>query len=267
MFYAVVRGRKSGVYNSWSECENNVKGFKGAHFQKFKTEADAIDFVKNAGSSKPSKVATQSKISKFFKITPSSNKKNTPRLIVDKIPVAKNQNKTSGISKRNKPSAIKYDVAYDYYVYTDGACSHNGRKNAKAGIGIYFGDNDTRNISERVIGRQTNNTAELTAIIKTYDIIKTDLKNGKKVCIASDSQYSIWCATTYGKRMAKDNWRKDIPNKKLVQEIYELYGNNPNVSFRHVRAHTSNTDIHSIGNDHADRLANEAIGLSNCPYQ
>jgi DNA-binding transcriptional regulator GbsR (MarR family) len=32
----------------------------------------------------------------------------------------------------------------DYYVYTDGACSKNGKLNAKAGIGIYFGENDKR---------------------------------------------------------------------------------------------------------------------------
>ena len=45
-------------------------------------------------------------------------------------------------------------------VFTDGACSNNGRKNAKAGIGVYFGENDERNISKRITGKQTNNTAE-----------------------------------------------------------------------------------------------------------
>jgi hypothetical protein len=34
----------------------------------------------------------------------------------------------------------------------------------------------------------------------------------------------------------------------------------------HIKAHTANQDIHSIGNDHADRLANMAIGVSGCPY-
>ena len=67
--------------------------------------------------------------------------------------------------------------------------------------------------------------------------------------------------------MTKKKKKKDIPNKGLVKKIYELYGNNRNIMFKHVRAHTGNTDIHSIGNDHADRLANKAIGLTNCPYQ
>uniref|UniRef100_A0A6C0B3V2 Ribonuclease H n=1 Tax=viral metagenome TaxID=1070528 RepID=A0A6C0B3V2_9ZZZZ len=248
MFYAVVKGRKPGIYNSWSECENQVSGFRGSQFQKFKTKEAAENCMLNS-SGRPTKVTKQSKISNFFKVIPSSN----PKITIS--------------SKISKVSHTKGAFIPDYYVYTDGACSHNGRKNAKAGIGIYFADNDIRNKFERVIGRQTNNTAELTAIIKTYNLIKTDLDLGKKVCIASDSQYSIRCATAYGKKMAKNNWKKDIPNKGLVKKIYELYGNNRNIMFKHVRAHTGNTDIHSIGNDHADRLANKAIGLTNCPYQ
>jgi hypothetical protein len=31
-------------------------------------------------------------------------------------------------------------------------------------------------------------------------------------------------------------------------------------------AHTEKKDIHSIGNDGADKLANAAIGLTQCPY-
>ena len=48
--------------------------------------------------------------------------------------------------------------------------------NSKAGIGIYFGENDSRNVSEQLNGNQTNNTAELFAILKTYSLIKKDLK-------------------------------------------------------------------------------------------
>ena len=49
----------------------------------------------------------------------------------------------------------------DIIVYTDGACIHNGKKNALAGIGVYFGENDFRNTSSRISGKQSNNTAEL----------------------------------------------------------------------------------------------------------
>ena len=256
MFYAVGKGKIPGVYKSWNECLAQVKGFKGGAFRKFKIKAAAEDFVRQHNPRNKSGLTNQSKISNFFKIIPNSEKKPIHHKV--------SKNKIEKMAKIDKPSGV---FIPDYYVYTDGACSNNGRKNAKAGLGIYFGENDSRNKSARVHHwRQTNNTAELLAIIKTYKIIKPDLDLGKKVCIASDSQYSINCATKYGEKMAKNNWIKDIPNKKLVKKIYELYGTNKDVIFKHVRAHTQNTDVHSIGNDNADRLANEAIGLTNCPY-
>ena len=30
-------------------------------------------------------------------------------------------------------------------VFTDGSCKNNGKKNARAGIGVYFSENDPRN--------------------------------------------------------------------------------------------------------------------------
>ena len=51
-------------------------------------------------------------------------------------------------------------------VYTDGACVNNGKPDARAGYGIYFGLDDERNTSERYSGPQTNNVAELLAIIR-----------------------------------------------------------------------------------------------------
>lgn len=154
----------------------------------------------------------------------------------------------------------------DYYVYTDGSCSNNGKENALAGIGIYFGENDIRNISQQVVGKQTNNTAELGAILHLYNIIENDILTGKKIGIVSDSEYAIKCVTSYGKRCEEGGWKKDIPNKDMIKNTYELYKDKSNVTFLHIKAHTGNTDIHSIGNDGADKLANKAIGLDVCPY-
>ena len=154
----------------------------------------------------------------------------------------------------------------NYYVYTDGACSNNGRENAIAGIGIFLGQDDPRNVSELVEGKQSNNTAELTAIIKTWPIIKKDVLDGKKITIVSDSIYAIRCVSSYGEKCAQSFWKKDIPNKELVKIAYEIYKDNKNVEFMHIKAHTDNQDVHSIGNDGADRLANKAIGLDSCPY-
>jgi ribonuclease HI len=150
------------------------------------------------------------------------------------------------------------DFHPDYYVYTDGSCSKNGTRDAIAGIGIYFGQNDPRNVSTPLVGKQTNNAAELTAIIRAIGLIRKDLEMGKRVCIATDSEYSIKCATSYGEKCSRNTWKIDIPNKVLVQELYESYNRLPNCKLVYVKAHTNESDIHSIGNREADRLACEA---------
>ena len=80
-------------------------------------------------------------------------------------------------------------------VYTDGACSNNGKPDARAGFGIWFGDGDKRNTSEAFTGSQTNNRAELLAIIKALTILREDIEEGRPIMIYSDSSYSIRCCT------------------------------------------------------------------------
>ena len=144
----------------------------------------------------------------------------------------------------------------DYYIYTDGSCINNGKSNALAGIGIFFGINDIRNISQKIEGKQTNNTAELIAIIKVYSIIKNDIISGKKITIVSDSKYAIHCVSTFRK-----DWNINIPNKELVKIAYNMYKDNPNIQFIYIKAHTNNNDIHSFGNQNADKLAKMALNL------
>ena len=149
----------------------------------------------------------------------------------------------------------------DYYVYTDGSCINNGKINPIAGIGIYFNENDNRNVSSLITheDKLTNNIAELMALIKCYEIVKHELDIGKKICIFTDSQYSIKCATFYGEKNEQLDWKKDIPNKNLVKELYNIYKNNNNLLIEHVKAHTNKNDHHSIGNKNADKLAYKAI--------
>lgn len=48
------------------------------------------------------------------------------------------------------------DNCENVVVYTNGACFNNGRSNARTGYGVYFGPNNTLNISETLEGQQTN---------------------------------------------------------------------------------------------------------------
>ena len=50
-FYAVRQGRVPGVYTTWADCEKQVKGFGGAIYKSFPTEAEARAFVDDSGLS------------------------------------------------------------------------------------------------------------------------------------------------------------------------------------------------------------------------
>jgi ribonuclease HI len=135
------------------------------------------------------------------------------------------------------------DETFDYCVYTDGSC-----KSTNGGYGIYFGKDDSRNVSCRLNGI-TNNIAELTAVIECMKLLGPE-----KIGIYTDSQYAILCCTSYGEKCSKKKW-PDIPNLELVKEGYTLLQDRKNITLVHVTAHTLKCDVHSIGNREADLLA------------
>jgi ribonuclease HI len=239
LYYAVSNGREKGIFNSWDLCSKSVIGYKNSKFKKFKNYNEAVEFI---------------------------NINKTPYNIIE------NTLNTNVLTKRViKCHKIDYNYCIheydenmkiiDYFVYTDGSCLNNGANNSKSGIGIFFGNDDIRNVSKKLLGKQTNNIAELIAIIDTYDIIKDDIDNNLNIMIVTDSKYSILCITSYGNRCELNNWDLQIPNKYLVKKVYDLYKNIPNVHFKHISAHTNNNDIHSIGNRNADILANNGCKI------
>ena len=147
-------------------------------------------------------------------------------------------------------------------VFTDGACINNGKPDAKAGLGVYFGENDKRNVSKRITGKQTNNTAELSGVIEVFTILKDEITEGKQIKIYTDSSYVIKCCGNYGEKCEKKEWKNKkgyIPNHELVKSIYELFKQNKCVTIEHIKAHTGKQDYLSKGNEGADLLANKSV--------
>lgn len=48
--YAVKKGKRPGVYNTWAECQEQTKGFSGAVFKSFTSLTDANEFIKEGPS-------------------------------------------------------------------------------------------------------------------------------------------------------------------------------------------------------------------------
>ncbi|EON61779.1 hypothetical protein W97_00995 [Coniosporium apollinis CBS 100218] len=105
-------------------------------------------------------------------------------------------------------------------IYTDGSSLGNGKNGAIAGVGVFFGPGDKRNVSEPLPGsRQTNQRAELTAIARALDI--TPLT--RPVTIYSDSKYAIQCVTEWFVNWRRNGWinssRKPVENKDLIEPL------------------------------------------------
>ncbi|RUS91353.1 hypothetical protein EGW08_000870 [Elysia chlorotica] len=56
-FYAVKHGKVPGVYNTWPECESQVKGFPKPVFKKFPSLLEAQNFVADEGRASTTKLS------------------------------------------------------------------------------------------------------------------------------------------------------------------------------------------------------------------
>lgn len=65
-FYAVRKGRQTGVFTTWAECQAQIVSFKGADYISAETEADAWKYV-NEGV-KPTNTSSSSKKKKFYAV-------------------------------------------------------------------------------------------------------------------------------------------------------------------------------------------------------
>ena len=41
-YYTVWKGKEPGVYETWKECENQIKGFENAKYKSFDTQQEAV---------------------------------------------------------------------------------------------------------------------------------------------------------------------------------------------------------------------------------
>jgi ribonuclease HI len=143
-------------------------------------------------------------------------------------------------------------------VYTDGACKANGSKAAdSAGVGVYWGHGDPRNVARLVRGTPTNNVAELEAVEDAVDTIVGDRHlASSKVVIVTDSKYSIDVLRTWYDGFVRRGWKtvggETVANQDLIRRIHAKLL--PTTVFAHIRGHRDH-----LGNIAADALAVAAV--------
>ncbi|KAI1418150.1 RnaseH-domain-containing protein [Hypoxylon sp. FL1857] len=191
-YYAVAIGREPGVYTDWDTASLAIKGWKGPKYKRFDTREDAIEYIRMHGNEAAQKVLSEEGVE----------------------PAAKKPKKSSA-----GETLVVEDEPDVQHVYTDGSSLSNGRAGAIAGVGVWFGHGDRRNVSERLQGDiQTNQRAELTAILRALQKVPV----GEKIRIFSDSKYSISCVTEWYVNWQKNGWKTQsgpVKNKDLIEAI------------------------------------------------
>ncbi|XP_060090364.1 ribonuclease H1-like [Heteronotia binoei] len=141
-------------------------------------------------------------------------------------------------------------------VYTDGCCSNNGRRDARAGTGVYWGPDHPLNVSERLPGRQTNQRAEINAATRAVQQARS--QNITKLNIHTDSKFTIDGMTKWVPNWERNGWKtstgKDVVNKEDFQRLTNL-SEGMDIKWTHVPGHAG-----CKGNEAADRLAREGAG-------
>lgn len=287
-FYAVQVGRNPGVYTDWPSASAQLVGVKRPKHRKFSNRAEAEAFVAEGkkGAASAAAVAAAQHVDKRLKLVNGAaapaglifngNLKDAqgnvydpgtgpipsdaedgfdPNLKLDEYGnlVYKTQAEKTSRKIIPKPHAPPGMLT----IYTDGSSLRNGAAGARAGVGVYFGPGDSKNVSEALPGtRQTNQRAELTAILRALDLAPRH----RDVTIYTDSRYSIDCVTNWYKNWRKNGWitatKKPVENRDLVQDvrskIEEREGLGRGTYFAWVKGHSGEK-----GNVEADRLAVE----------
>ncbi len=111
------------------------------------------------------------------------------------------------------------------------------------------------NLAEPLTGpRQTNNRAELTAILRALELAPRQ----QEVCIHTDSEYSIKCLTVWCQNWRRNGWvgsnGRAVENRDLIEAILTRIDERKSLgaatNFRWIRGHANDP-----GNTEADRLA------------
>ncbi|KIV92585.1 hypothetical protein, variant 2 [Exophiala mesophila] len=285
-FYAVQNGLVPGVYTAWHEAQAQIRGVRKPKHKKFNTRAEAEAFV--AAGQKTNGFGDAQNASPGEEIRRLIVRNSAPGLHmngtyspIDKdgtpyeigrgpLPAGAEDgfdpniklsadgtivNRTEEEKERTKIVPKDRDPPGMLRIYTDGSSLKNGQVGARAGVGVYFGPQDPKNVSEALKGsKQTNQRAELTAILRALEIAPRH----REVTIYTDSKYSIDCVTNWYKNWQRRNWttadRKPVVNKDVIMEIREKIEEREslkrNTYFVWVKGHANDP-----GNIAADQLA------------
>ena len=206
--YAVRQGRQTGIFNTWADCEAQVKGYAGASYKGFTNAGEAMAWLQGG----------------------------TAQMELFAAPRATRPVRHTAAAAPETASSAPAAPA-DYVIYTDGSCLRN--PDGPGGWAAVIRDVHTGKITELAGGdpRTTNNRMELSAAIAAL----TFPQKSAKIALYTDSQYlkngftRHWL-TAWKKRGWKKADGQPVLNQDLWKQLDALYASH-DVTFHWVKGH------------------------------
>ena len=202
-YYAVAQGRKTGIFTSWPEAQQQVTGFKNAIFKSFKTQQEAEAFLKNPSFSS------------------GSNKSGPDKTGPDKPP-------------KTYPSEESYPDG-TLVVYTDGGAIGNP---GPGGYGVVIKERQELSGGYNLT---TNNRMELMAVMVALETLRKEtapivLHSDSKYVI--DGLNKGWA-----RNWKKKGWIKSDGNPAMNADLWALLLDlqaGRDITFKWVKGHAGN---------------------------
>lgn len=202
-FYAVRRGRSTGIFQTWKECEASVKGFPSAAFKSFSDEVSAREFIRTGAASCP-KPSVQ-KRPQLDHSEEESAERSQKRLKSETCSIpqatAKLQNPYQKLAAANRIGTKAQPVSSTklvlHLMFDGGARGNPGVAGAGAFITIRrpeSNNNKVLHVRDFVGNRATNNEAEYRGLVTGLRVAWTELHNWKgsgELIVQGDSNLII----------------------------------------------------------------------------
>jgi len=147
-------------------------------------------------------------------------------------------------------------------VFTDGACSNNGKKGAKASYAYWFPDHKELSHAEIVPEdqMQTNQRGELLAISEAVKKVETNFPaNEIDLHIYTDSTYCKNCLTSWLPTWIRTDWKNSkgapVAHRDLIEDTSVRLSKFNSYVITYIAAHTGKEDEDSKNNDIVDKMA------------
>jgi ribonuclease HI len=149
-------------------------------------------------------------------------------------------------------------------VFTDGACSNNGKEGAKASYACWFPENQELSKAGRVPDDhpQTNQRAELMAIHEAIKIMQENFPADQlEIQIYTDSSYAKNCLTEWILTWISPecNWKNSkggpVVHRDIIEDAFNRLSKFKSYMITWVKGHSGKNDELSKHNEKVDRMA------------